>query len=143
MATEKKHIAVYLGFAVERALVSFCEQNNLKSKKGIAFSAGVNVILQQFFGIADTDLDNIPQVKAPVESGFNEILPIESAKSQNSQLRKDIAALYVMKTRLTKAAELDGYTPAGIAKAAIKARQPLMAVIKALEEMDDIVNGQC
>ena len=139
MATEKKHIAVYLGSAVERALVSFCEQNDLRSKKGIAFSAGVNIILRQFFGITETDIDNIP---VQTEFRSNKILSVESARPQDSQLRKDIAALHAMKMRLAKAAELDGYTPADIAKTATKAQAPLMAVIKALEEMDDIVAGE-
>jgi hypothetical protein len=138
VATEKKHIAVYLGFAVERALVSFCEQNNLKSKKGIAFSAGVNIILRQFFGITETDIDDIP---VPPESRLNKTQSVESARPQDSQLRKDIAALHAMKMRLAKAAELDGYTPTAITKTATKAQAPLMAVIKALEEMDDIVAG--
>src|SRR4028119_993649 len=61
MATEKKHIAVYLDPAVERALITFCEQKGLKSKKGTMFSAGVNAALAQFFGIADTTQSNIPQ----------------------------------------------------------------------------------
>jgi len=48
-----------------------------------------------------------------------------------------------MKMRLVKAAELDGYTPADIAKTAAKAQAPLIAVIKALEEMNAIVDGDC
>jgi NTP pyrophosphatase (non-canonical NTP hydrolase) len=59
MATDKKHIAVYLDPAVEAALVAFCEQKGLKSKKGFMYSAGVNAALAQFFGIAD--IDNILQ----------------------------------------------------------------------------------
>ena len=68
---------------------------------------------------------------------------IESVRPQNSQLRKDIAALYAMNARLAKTAELDGYTPVEIAKAAIKAQTPLIAAIKALEAMDDIVANDC
>jgi len=59
MATDKKHIAVYLDPAVERALIAFCEQKGLKSKKGFMYSAGVNAALAAFFGIAD--IDNILQ----------------------------------------------------------------------------------
>jgi hypothetical protein len=55
MATDKKHIAVYLDPAVEQALIAFCEQKGLKSKKGFMYSAGVNAALAAFFGIADID----------------------------------------------------------------------------------------
>jgi hypothetical protein len=60
MATDKKHIAVYLDPAVEQALIAFCGQKGLISKKGFMYSAGVNVALAQFFGIADTEAGNIP-----------------------------------------------------------------------------------
>jgi hypothetical protein len=60
MATEKKHIAVYLDPSVEQALIAFCEQKGLISKKGTMFSAGVNAALAQLFGIADTRASNIP-----------------------------------------------------------------------------------
>ena len=60
MATDKKHIAVYLDPAVEQALIAFCEQKGLISKKGFMYSAGVNAALAEFFGIADTETDNIP-----------------------------------------------------------------------------------
>ena len=59
MATDKKHIAVYLDPAVEKALIAFCEQKGLISKKGTMYSAGVNAALAAFFGIAD--IDNILQ----------------------------------------------------------------------------------
>jgi hypothetical protein len=62
MATDKKHIAVYLDPAVEAALVAFCEQKGLKSKKGTMFSAGVNAVLAEFFGITNTENSNIPQI---------------------------------------------------------------------------------
>jgi hypothetical protein len=61
MATDKKHIAVYLNPAVEQALIAFCEQRGLKSKKGTMLSAGVNAVLAEFFGVSDTDTGNIPQ----------------------------------------------------------------------------------
>jgi hypothetical protein len=60
MATDKKHIAVYLDPAVEQALIAFCEQKRLISKKGFMYSAGVNAALAEFFGIADTEAGNIP-----------------------------------------------------------------------------------
>jgi hypothetical protein len=60
MATDKKHIAVYLDPAVEQALIAFCEQKGLISKKGFMYSAGVNAALAEFFSIADTEAGNIP-----------------------------------------------------------------------------------
>jgi hypothetical protein len=60
MATDKKHIAVYLAPEVEEALISFCQQKGLISKKGTMFSAGVNAALAQFFGITDTRASNTP-----------------------------------------------------------------------------------
>jgi hypothetical protein len=60
MATDKKHIAVYLDPAVEQALIAFCEQKGLISKKGFMYSAGVNAALAEFFSIAGTEAGNIP-----------------------------------------------------------------------------------
>ena len=60
MATDKKHIAVYLAPEIEQALIAFCEQRGLKSKKGTMFSAGVNAALAEFFGVADTEESNTP-----------------------------------------------------------------------------------
>jgi len=60
MATDKKHIAVYLAPEVEQALIAFCEQKGLKSKKGTMFSAGVNAALAEFFGVSVTEGSNIP-----------------------------------------------------------------------------------
>ena len=67
------------------------------------------------------------------------IEPTESVTAQNSQLKKDIAALYAINARLAKAAEPDGYAPAKVTRAALKAQTSLIAAIKALEKMDDIV----
>ena len=61
MATDKKHIAVYIDPAVEQALIAFCEQKGLISKKGFMYSAGVNAALAEFFSIANTEAGNIPQ----------------------------------------------------------------------------------
>ena len=60
MATDKKHIAVYLDPAIEQALIAFCEQKGLISKKGFMYSAGVNAALAEFFSLADTGAGNIP-----------------------------------------------------------------------------------
>jgi hypothetical protein len=60
MTTDKKHIAVYLAPEVEQALIAFCQDKGLISKKGTMFSAGVNAALAQFFGIADTRASNTP-----------------------------------------------------------------------------------
>jgi hypothetical protein len=74
MATDKKHIAVYLAPEVEQALIAFCEQKGLISKKGTMFSAGVNAALAQFFGIADTEPSNIPQGTHNIPQGIGNIL---------------------------------------------------------------------
>ena len=64
MATDKKHIAVYLDPAVEQALTEFCTANGLESKKGLMYSAAVNKALAQYFQLAsslpDNTLDNTP-----------------------------------------------------------------------------------
>ena len=60
MATDKKHIAVYLDKSVEDALTEFCVTNGMESRKGPMYSAAVNKALAQFFGIDRTTPDNIP-----------------------------------------------------------------------------------
>ena len=60
MATDKKHIAVYLAPEVEQALIAFCQEKGLISKKGTMYSAGVNAALAQFFDTAVTETGNIP-----------------------------------------------------------------------------------
>jgi hypothetical protein len=71
MATDKKHIAVYLDPAVEQALIAFCQEKGLISKKGTMYSAGVNVALAAFFGIAD--IDNILQSSGNTPSKISNI----------------------------------------------------------------------
>jgi len=71
MATDKKHIAVYLAPEIEQALIAFCEQKGLKSKKGFMYSAGVNAALAAFFGIAD--IDNILQSSSNTPSAISTI----------------------------------------------------------------------
>jgi hypothetical protein len=61
MAIDKKHIAVYLAPEIKQALIVFCEQRGLKSKKGTMFSAGVNAASPEFFGISGIEESSIPQ----------------------------------------------------------------------------------
>lgn len=68
MATDKKHIAVYLAPEVEQALIAFCEQKGLISKKGTMYSAGVNAALAEFFGRA-SDVTVTEQGNAPSTAG--------------------------------------------------------------------------
>jgi hypothetical protein len=92
MATDKKHIAVYLDPAVEAALVAFCEQKGLKSKKGTMFSAGVNAVLAKFFGITNTEAGNIPQMTDNIPAEKNNIPPTKDnipAEISNIPLTRD------------------------------------------------------
>jgi flagellar biosynthesis GTPase FlhF len=73
MATDKKHIAVYLDPAVEQALITFCERKELKSKKGTMFSAGVNAALSEFFGISNIEESNTPQKVNNIPQGAGSI----------------------------------------------------------------------
>jgi hypothetical protein len=75
MATDKKHIAVYLDPAVEQALIAFCEQKGMKSKKGTMFSAGVNAALSEFFGISDIEESNTPKKVDNIPQEVGNILP--------------------------------------------------------------------
>jgi hypothetical protein len=68
VATDKKHIAVYLAPEVEQALIAFCREKGLISKKGTMFSAGVNAALAQFFGIADLGASTIPSTTGSIPS---------------------------------------------------------------------------
>jgi hypothetical protein len=68
MATDKKHIAVYLDPAVEQTLVAFCQKKGLISKKGTMYSAGVNAALAAFFGIVDIDNILQPGSNTPAKS---------------------------------------------------------------------------
>lgn len=61
MATNRKHIAVYLETAVQEALEEFCANNGLESKKGLMYSAAVNKALAQYFQLENiTTLSNTP-----------------------------------------------------------------------------------
>ena len=78
MATDKKHIAVYLDPAVEQALIAFCEQKGLISKKGFMYSAGVNAALAEFFSIADTEPGNIPSNSGNILGEASNILNLRN-----------------------------------------------------------------
>jgi septal ring factor EnvC (AmiA/AmiB activator) len=71
MATDKKHIAVYLDPAVEQALIAFCEQKGMVSKKGFMYSAGVNAVLAEFFGLSSAEPGNTPQKLSNIPSELN------------------------------------------------------------------------
>ena len=87
MATDKKHIAVYLDPAVEQALIAFCEQKGLISKKGFMYSAGVNAALAEFFSIADTETGNIPSdsdnILGEVSNTLNDLRNIPVTSGSN------------------------------------------------------------
>jgi hypothetical protein len=69
MATDKKHIAVYLDKAVEDALSKYCTDNGLESKKGLMYSAAVNKALAQFFEVESTTLNKLPSTTSnPIPS---------------------------------------------------------------------------
>jgi hypothetical protein len=87
MATDKKHIAVYLDPAVEQALIAFCEQKGLISKKGFMYSAGVNAALAEFFNIADIEAGNIPpnsgNILGDASNTLNNLRNIPAASASN------------------------------------------------------------
>ena len=89
MATDKKHIAVYLAPEVEQALIAFCQEKGLISKKGTMYSAGVNAALAAFFEIAD--IDNILQSSSNTPSKSSNIpskssnIPSKSSNIPSSQ----------------------------------------------------------
>ena len=78
MATDKKHIAVYLAPGVEQALIAFCKQKGLISKKGTMFSAGVNAALAEFFGISVSEASNIPNKSSNTLNNSGNI-PVDSS----------------------------------------------------------------
>jgi len=96
MATDKKHIAVYLDPAVELALVEFCEQKGFISKKGTMYSAGVNAALAAFFGvsISVSSTGNIPGetnnilINIPFES-----IDVETLRAENQRLHTELGNL--------------------------------------------------
>jgi hypothetical protein len=97
MATDKKHIAVYLDPAVEQALIVFCQEKGLMSKKGTMYSAGVNAALAQFFGIADAEVSNIPSNTGNIPSNTGNI-PSNTGNipSNTGNIPSDALAVEVM-----------------------------------------------
>jgi hypothetical protein len=73
MATDKKHIAVYLPPEVEQALIAFCQEKGLISKKDTMYSAGFNAALAQFFGISGSEASNTPQEMDNIPQGVGNI----------------------------------------------------------------------
>jgi hypothetical protein len=102
MATDKKHIAVYLDKAIEDALSKFCTDNGLESKKGLMYSAAVNKALAQFFGVESTTPDNIPgSTPSNIPSNTHSDIPdnwkqyiAEIVKSENEALKAEILGEY-------------------------------------------------
>jgi len=94
VATDKKHIAVYLDKAVEDALTAFCTANGMESKKGPMYSAAVNKALAQFFGIESTTLDNIPNDSdGNIPSDIPSNIPGNIPVSTDTQLAQRLAEL--------------------------------------------------
>ena len=83
MATDKKHIAVYLDKAVEDALSKFCTDNGLESKKGLMYSAAVNKALAQFFSLES----NIP---SNTTRSIPSDIPSEIPSNTTSNIPSDI-----------------------------------------------------
>ena len=108
MATDKKHIAVYLDPAVEQALIAFCEQKGLISKKGFMYSAGVNAALAEFFGIADTETGNIPpnsgNILGDTSNTLNNLRNIPATSANNipasDNIRSDIGNILPMRDNI-------------------------------------------
>ena len=69
MATDKKHIAVYLDKAIEAALTEFCTANGLQSKKGPMYSAAVNRALAQYFELENPIPDTTPHTTPDITPG--------------------------------------------------------------------------
>ncbi len=87
MATDKKHIAVYLDKAVEDALSKFCTDNGLESKKGLMYSAAVNKALAQFFSLES----NIPSnTTRSIPSNIPSNIPSEIPSNTSSNIPSNI-----------------------------------------------------
>ena len=100
MATDKKHIAVYLDKAVEDALTEFCTANGMESKKGPMYSAAVNKALAQFFGIPSTTPDNIP---SPTPDNIPSTTPDTELAQRLTELETQLSERFTqMEERLGK-----------------------------------------
>lgn len=85
MATDKKHIAVYLDKANEEALESFCQEHGLK------YSAAVNRVLASFFGIEESNRQSVTGT-IPNETDLEERLTA-IVESQSVTLNQRLAEL--------------------------------------------------
>jgi chromosome segregation ATPase len=100
MATDKKHIAVYLDPAVEQALIAFCEQKGMVSKKGFMYSAGVNAVLAEFFGLS-AEPGNTPQKLRNIPSEFNNTPLLGSNILVGDNIPTDTVTQEVTDTRIS------------------------------------------
>ncbi|MEG4446697.1 hypothetical protein QUB49_33910 [Microcoleus sp. AT9_B4] len=94
MATDKKHIAVYLDKAVEEALSKFCTDNGLESKKGLMYSAAVNKALAQFFGVESsipsiTPGNTVSNIPSDIPDNLEQLVT-EIVQRQTEALRAEI-----------------------------------------------------
>jgi chromosome segregation ATPase len=101
MATDKKHIAVYLNPAVEQALIAFCEQKGMVSKKGFMYSAGVNAVLAEFFGLSSAEPGNTPQKLRNIPSELNNTLLSDSNILVADNIPPDTVTQEVTDTRIS------------------------------------------
>jgi hypothetical protein len=103
MPTDKKHIAVYLDLAVEQALIAFCEQKGLISKKGFMYSAGVNAALTQFFEVSGAEESNTPQSMDNIPGNVPDNIPFESIGIAEIELPEAAEVLNRLKAKRKKA----------------------------------------
>lgn len=101
MATDKKHIAVYLDPAVEQALIAFCEQKGMVSKKGFMYSAGVNAVLAEFFGLLSAEPGNTPQKLRNIPSELNNTPLLDSNILVADNIPTDTVTQEVTDTRIS------------------------------------------
>jgi hypothetical protein len=101
MATDKKHIAVYLDPAVEQALIAFCEQKGMVSKKGFMYSAGVNAVLAEFFGLSSAEPGNTPQKLRNIPSELNNTPLLGSNILVGDNIPTDTVTQEVTDTRIS------------------------------------------
>jgi len=101
MATDKKHIAVYLDPAVEQALIAFCEQKGMVSKKGFMYSAGVNAVLAEFFGLLSAEPGNTPQKLRNIPSELNNTPLLDSNILVEDNIPTDTVTQEVTDTRIS------------------------------------------
>src|SRR4028119_2107921 len=101
MATDKKHIAVYLNPAVEQALIAFCERKGMVSKKGFMYAAGVNAVLAEFFGLSSAEPGNTPQKLRNIPSELNNTPLLASNILVGDNIPTDTVTQEVTDTRIS------------------------------------------